>query len=80
MARRLSEAVPRAVLDSNVIFSRVLHELLGRVAASLRLLDVIWSDELLAESERADLRGKGPPAIGTLGRRAAYRAGRAALR
>ena len=32
----MSEAgtkVPRAVLDSNVIFSRVLHELIGRVAA-----------------------------------------------
>lgn len=50
--RRLSEPLPRAVLDSNVIFSRVLHELLGRVAASLRLLDLIWSVELLAEAER----------------------------
>lgn len=51
-------APPRAVLDSNVIFSRVLHELLGRVAASLRLLDLIWSDELLAEAERVLIERK----------------------
>ncbi len=49
---------PRAVLDSNVIFSRVLYELLGRVAASLRLLDLIWSDELLAEAERVLIERK----------------------
>ena len=58
MARRLSDAIPRAVIDSNVIFSRVLHELLGRVGASLRLLDLIWSEELLAESERVLLEEK----------------------
>lgn len=40
------------MLDSNVIFSHVLYELLGRVAASLRLLDLVWSDELLAEAQR----------------------------
>ena len=44
--------LPRAVLDSNVIFSRVLHELLGRCAGQARLLDLIWSDELLAEAKR----------------------------
>jgi hypothetical protein len=49
---------PRAVLDSNVIFSRVLYELLGRVVASLRLLDLIWSDELLAEAERVLIERK----------------------
>lgn len=49
---------PRAVLDSNVIFSRVLHDLLGRAAASLRLLDLIWSDELLAEAERVLIESK----------------------
>lgn len=43
---------PRAVLDTDVIFSRVLHELLGRIASELRLLTLIWSDELLAEAER----------------------------
>jgi predicted nucleic acid-binding protein len=51
-------APPRAVLDSNVIFSRVLYELLGRVAASLRLLDLIWSEELLAEAERVLIERK----------------------
>lgn len=54
----MSEPLPRAVLDSNVIFSRVLHELLGRAAASLRLLDLIWSDELLAETERVLIEHK----------------------
>lgn len=49
---------PRAVLDSNVIFSRVLYELLGRVAGSLRLLHLIWSDELLAEAERVLIERK----------------------
>lgn len=44
-------APPRAVLDADVIFSRVLHELLGRLAAELRLFDVIWSDQLLDEAE-----------------------------
>jgi hypothetical protein len=28
---------PRAVLDSDIIFSRVLHELMVRIAAELRL-------------------------------------------
>jgi predicted nucleic acid-binding protein len=44
--------LPRAVLDSNVIFSRVLHELMGRIATGARLLDLVWSDELLAEAKR----------------------------
>jgi predicted nucleic acid-binding protein len=44
--------LPRAVLDSNVIFSRVLHELMGRVASGARLLDLVWSDDLLAEAKR----------------------------
>ncbi|MGH3048856.1 MAG: PIN domain-containing protein [Gaiellaceae bacterium] len=50
--------LPRAILDSNVIFSRVLHELFGRVAGSLRLLDLIWSEELLAEAERVLIERK----------------------
>jgi hypothetical protein len=41
-------SAPHAVLDSDIIFSRVLYELMGRVAAGLRLLDLVWSDELLA--------------------------------
>lgn len=47
-----SERPPRAVLDTDVIFSRVLYELLGRLALQQRLLTLIWSDELLAEAER----------------------------
>lgn len=44
--------VPRAVLDANVIFSRVLHELFGRLARQARLLDLVWSEELLGEARR----------------------------
>lgn len=40
------------MLDSDVIFSRVLYELLGRLALQQRLLTLIWSDELLLEAER----------------------------
>jgi predicted nucleic acid-binding protein len=43
---------PRAILDSDVIYSRVLHELIGRAARGERLLDLIWSDELLDEATR----------------------------
>ena len=62
-ARRLSERwPPRAVLDSDVIFSRVLYELLGRLALQQRLLTLIWSDELLAEAERVLTERKPLPA------------------
>ncbi len=54
--------VPRAVLDSNVIFSRVLHELFGRAAREARLFDLLWSDELLAEAKRILIEGKPMPA------------------
>lgn len=50
--------VPRAVLDSNVIFSRVLHKLMGRVAREARLLDLIWSEQLLAEAKRVLIEAK----------------------
>lgn len=53
---------PRAILDSDVIFSRVLHELLGRIASEIRLLTLIWSDELLAEAERTLIHRKPMPA------------------
>ena len=53
--------VPRAVLDANVIFSRVLHELIGRVAREARLLDLVWSDELLAETKRVLIESKPVP-------------------
>jgi predicted nucleic acid-binding protein len=58
---RLSERLPRAVIDSDVIFSRVLHELFGRVAAEARLLDLIWSEPLLAEAERVLIERKPMP-------------------
>lgn len=51
-------ALPRAVLDSDVIFSRVLQELLGRLATGPRLFTLIWSDELLAEVRSAPMRRK----------------------
>jgi predicted nucleic acid-binding protein len=54
-----SQAPPRAVLDSDIIFSRVLHELIGRLAARLRLLDLFWSEELLAEAKRSLIHRKG---------------------
>jgi hypothetical protein len=59
----LSEPLPRAILDSDVIFSRVLHELFGRVAAKARLLDLIWSEPLLAEAERVLVERKPVPPV-----------------
>lgn len=53
---------PRAVLDADIIYSRVLHELMGRVAVQLRLLDLFWSEELLAEAQRSLVEKKGLPA------------------
>lgn len=50
---------PRAVLDSDIVFSRVLHELMGRVAKRLELLDLVWSEELLAEARRSLIEKKG---------------------
>jgi predicted nucleic acid-binding protein len=59
----LSERLPlQAVLDSDVIFSRVLYELLGRLALQQRLLTLIWSEELLAEAERVLTERKPLPA------------------
>jgi hypothetical protein len=61
----LSDAAgpPRAVLDTDIIFSRVLYELLGRVASELRLLTLIWSDELLAEATRVLIQRKPMPDV-----------------
>jgi predicted nucleic acid-binding protein len=47
---------PRVVLDSDIIFSRVLHELTGRVAKRMRVLDLVWSDELLNEAKKKLIR------------------------
>ncbi len=52
---------PRAVLDADIIFSRVLHELMGRVAGRLRLLDLVWSQELLDEAKRSLVEKKQLP-------------------
>lgn len=46
------ERVSRAVLDADILFSRVLHDLFGRLALTLELFDLLWSDELLAEARR----------------------------
>lgn len=53
---------PRAVLDADIIFSRVLHELMGRIAAELRLLDLFWSEQLLDEAQRSLIQKKQLPA------------------
>lgn len=49
---------PRAVLDADVIYSRVLYELIGRVALRLRVVDLVWSEELLSEAKRSLIEGK----------------------
>ena len=51
--------LPHAVLDADIIFSRVLHELMGRAADDLRLFDLLWSEELLAEVRRSLVEKKG---------------------
>jgi len=50
---------PTVVLDANVIFSRVLHELLGRAANTGGLLKLIWSEELIRETTRVLVEDKG---------------------
>ena len=49
----------RAVLDVDIIYSRVLHNLMGRVARDLRLLDLFWSEQLLAEARKTLIEKKG---------------------
>jgi predicted nucleic acid-binding protein len=53
--------VPRGVLDSDVIYSRVLHELMGRTASDALLLDLAWSAELLDEARGSLISYKGLP-------------------
>jgi predicted nucleic acid-binding protein len=50
---------PRAVIDADIVYSRVLHDLMGRVADDLGLLSLVWSRELLAEAEQALMERKG---------------------
>jgi predicted nucleic acid-binding protein len=53
---------PRAVLDTDIIYSRVLHDLTGRAARDLRLLSLFWSNELLAEARNSlEQRKRLPP-------------------
>lgn len=54
-------SLPRAVLDTDVIYSRVLHELCGRAALEGLIMTVLWSEELIAEAREALIRGKGIP-------------------
>ncbi len=49
---------PKAVLDTNVVFSRVLHELLGRAATTGDLLEFLWSEELVQETIRVLMEEK----------------------
>jgi predicted nucleic acid-binding protein len=49
----------KAILDSNVLFSRVLHELFGRLASAGDLLELIWSEELVRETTRVLMEEKG---------------------
>ncbi len=49
---------PKAVLDTNVVFSRVLHELFGRAATTGDLLEFLWSDELVQETIRVLMEEK----------------------
>lgn len=46
------------MLDADILFSRVLHDLFGRIALSLELFDLLWSDELLAEARRKVIEEK----------------------
>jgi len=52
-------SVPRAVLDADIVFSRVLHELMGRLATGARLFDLVWSEELLDEAKSSLMKRKG---------------------
>ncbi len=44
-------AIDRVVIDSNIIFSRTLYELMGSLGSVALLYDIIWSDELLCEAD-----------------------------
>lgn len=50
---------PRAVIDADIIFSRVLHDLMGRAAQRMRLFNPVWTRELLAEAKQALMQRKG---------------------
>lgn len=52
-------SAPRAVLDADIVFSRVLHELMGRLATGARLFDLVWSEVLLDEAKSSLMKRKG---------------------
>lgn len=53
---------PRAILDADILYSRVLYEFMGRIAAGMRELDLVWSDQLIDEATRVLRTRKGLPA------------------
>jgi predicted nucleic acid-binding protein len=53
---------PRAILDADILYSRVLYDLMGRIATSMRELDLVWSDQLIDEATRVLRTRKGLPA------------------
>ncbi len=54
----IDRAIDRVVIDSNIIFSRTLYELMGSLGSVALLYDIIWSDELLREAELSLIRRK----------------------
>jgi predicted nucleic acid-binding protein len=52
---------PRAILDADILYSRVLYEFMGRIAAGIRELDLVWSDQLIDEATRVLRTRKGLP-------------------
>ena len=53
---------PRAILDADILYSRVLYEFMGRIATGMRELDLVWSDQLIDEATRVLRTRKGLPA------------------
>lgn len=54
----MTDVPVRVVLDANILFSRVLHELMGR-AGTAGLFAVVWSEELLHETRRVLVERRG---------------------
>jgi predicted nucleic acid-binding protein len=54
----MTAGTPRVILDASVLYSRVLHELFGRLALENQLFEIAWSDELLAETKQALIERK----------------------
>jgi predicted nucleic acid-binding protein len=52
---------PRAILDADILYSRVLYEFMGRIATGMRELNLVWSDQLIDEATRVLRTRKGLP-------------------